>query len=68
MLCGSFHSSKAGWQGFPRVGLDGKPLPRPSRATMVFSKDADGWLCTHSHMSLNRGVPQASHANRPVKG
>jgi hypothetical protein len=21
----------------------------------------------HSHMSLNRGVPQASHANRPVK-
>jgi hypothetical protein len=21
----------------------------------------------HSHMSLNRGVPQAGHANRPVK-
>jgi ketosteroid isomerase-like protein len=45
---------------------DGKPFPRPGRATMVFSKFADGWLCTHSHMSLNRGVPQASHANRPV--
>jgi ketosteroid isomerase-like protein len=34
---------------------------------MVFSKTADGWLCVHSHMSLNRGVPQVSHANRPVK-
>jgi ketosteroid isomerase-like protein len=44
-----------------------KPFPRPGRATMVFSGNADGWLCTHSHMSLNRGVPQASHANRPVK-
>jgi ketosteroid isomerase-like protein len=47
---------------------DGQPFPRPGRATMVFSRNADGWLCTHSHMSLNRGVPQASHANRPVKG
>jgi len=46
---------------------DGKPFPRPGRATMVFSKYDDGWLCAHSHMSLNRGVPQASHANRPVK-
>jgi ketosteroid isomerase-like protein len=67
MLCGSFHSSKAGCRGFSRVSLDGKLFPRPGRATMVFSKDTDGWLCTHSHMSLNRGVPQASHANRPVK-
>jgi hypothetical protein len=24
-------------------------------------------LCVHSHMSLNRGVPQQSHASRPVK-
>ena len=46
---------------------DGKPFPRPGRATMVFSKDGERWLCTHSHMSLNRGVPQSSHANRPVK-
>jgi ketosteroid isomerase-like protein len=46
---------------------DGTPFPRPGRATMVFSNSADGWICTHSHMSLNRGVPQASHANRPVK-
>ena len=48
---------------------DGQPFPRPGRATMVFTRngDGDGWLCTHSHMSLNRGVPQASHADRPVK-
>ena len=46
---------------------DGNSFPRPGRATMVFSKYAKGWLCTHSHMSLNRGVPQVSHANRPVK-
>ena len=43
---------------------DGQPFPRPGRATLVFSGNADGWLCVHSHMSLNRGVPQASHANR----
>ena len=47
---------------------DGTPFPRPGRATLVFSKNADGWLCMHSHMSLNRGVPQSSHANRPAKG
>src|ERR1700726_3670742 len=47
---------------------DGRPFPPPGRATLVFSRTADGWLCMHSHMSLNRGVPQASHANRPVKG
>jgi ketosteroid isomerase-like protein len=50
---------------------DGQKFPRPGRATLVFSKFAQenphGWLCTHSHMSLNRGVPQTSHANRPVK-
>ena len=47
---------------------DGSPFPRPGRATLVFSRTVDGWLCIHSHMSLNRGVPQASHANRRVKG
>jgi ketosteroid isomerase-like protein len=47
---------------------DGRPFARPGRATLVFSGNADGWLCMHSHMSLNRGVPQVSHANRPVKG
>ena len=39
---------------------DGSTFDRPGRATLVFDKGVDGWLCTHSHMSLNRGVPQAS--------
>jgi ketosteroid isomerase-like protein len=46
---------------------DGEKFDRPGRATMVFHKSDAGWLCVHSHMSLNRGVPQASHGNRPVK-
>ena len=45
----------------------GETFDRPGRATMVFHKSDAGWLCVHSHMSLNRGVPQASHGNRPVK-
>ena len=45
---------------------DGKPFPRPGRATLVFCRNAHGWLCAHCHMSLNRGVPQESHANRPM--
>ena len=46
---------------------DGSTFERPGRATMIFQRDGDAWLCTHSHMSLNRGVPQQSYANRPVK-
>jgi ketosteroid isomerase-like protein len=46
---------------------DGSKFDRPGRATMVFHKQDGAWLCTHSHMSLNRGVPQQSFANRPVK-
>ena len=46
---------------------DGSRFDRPGRASMIFSKDNGVWLCTHSHMSLNRGVPQQSYASRPVK-
>jgi ketosteroid isomerase-like protein len=46
---------------------DGARFDRPGRATMVFARDGDRWICIHSHMSLNRGVPQQSHADRPVK-
>jgi len=46
---------------------DGGTFERPGRASMVFNKQDGKWLCTHSHMSLNRGVPQQSFANRPVK-
>jgi ketosteroid isomerase-like protein len=46
---------------------DGSRFDRPGRATMVFHKMDGTWLGVHSHLSLNRGVPQASHGNRPVK-
>jgi ketosteroid isomerase-like protein len=46
---------------------DGTRFDRPGRATMVFARDGGAWRCVHSHMSLNRGVPQASFASRPVK-
>ena len=46
---------------------DGTTFDRSGRATMVFGRENGTWLCTHSHMSLNRGVPQQSFANRPVK-
>lgn len=51
------------------TGFDpaGRRFDRPGRATMVYQNGADGWRCVHSHMSLNRGVPQDSHADRPVK-
>lgn len=46
---------------------DGSRFDRPGRATLVLQRDAGSWRCIHSHMSLNRGVPQASHADRPVR-
>ncbi|HET6182815.1 MAG TPA: nuclear transport factor 2 family protein [Acetobacteraceae bacterium] len=48
-------------------GRDGAPFDRPGRATMVFVREGGRWLCVHSHMSLNRGVPQESFGARPVK-
>lgn len=46
---------------------DGRSYARPGRATMVFHRGGGGWMCVHSHMSLNRGVPQRSFGERPVK-
>ncbi len=46
---------------------DGARFDRPGRATMVFVREGAHWICVHSHMSLNRGVPQQSHADRMVK-
>jgi hypothetical protein len=34
---------------------------------MAFHKGAEGWLGVHTHLSLNRGVPQTSHGKRPIK-
>lgn len=46
---------------------DGQKFDRPGRATMVFHRTENGWTGVHTHLSLNRGVPQSSHGNRPVK-
>jgi ketosteroid isomerase-like protein len=46
---------------------DGEAFPRPGRATMIFHRSSAGWICVHSHMSLNRGVPQESFGDRPVQ-
>jgi ketosteroid isomerase-like protein len=47
---------------------DGTPFDRPGRATLVLQRQADGrWLGVHSHMSLQRGVPQDSHGKRAVR-
>ncbi len=48
-------------------GRDGVPFDRPGRASMVFRRDGNAWVCVHSHMSLNRGFPQESFADRAVK-
>lgn len=63
---GSMATAIAPWTstGYHR---DGTAFERPGRATMVFHRDGGRWVCTHSHMSLNRGVPQESHGDRPVK-
>ena len=46
---------------------DGQKFDRPGRATMVFHRDGDRWIGVHTHLSLNRGVPQTSHGDRPIK-
>ena len=47
---------------------DGTRFDRPGRATITMVRQPDGrWVGVHSHMSLERGVPQQSHGNRPVK-
>jgi ketosteroid isomerase-like protein len=48
-------------------GRDGAAFDRPGRATMILQRQGERWVCVHSHMSLNRGVPQESHGDRPVK-
>lgn len=46
---------------------NGEKFDRPGRATMVFHRAGEQWLGVHTHLSLNRGVPQTSHADRPIK-
>jgi ketosteroid isomerase-like protein len=44
---------------------DGTRFDRPGRATLVLARQPGGWRAVHSHMSLERGVPQESHGQRP---
>lgn len=48
-------------------GGDGTPFDRPGRATVVFERPAadEPWKAAHTHISLNPGIPQTSHGNRP---
>lgn len=47
---------------------DDTRFDRPGRATITLARQPDGrWVGVHSHMSLERGVPQQSHGIRPVK-
>lgn len=47
---------------------DGARFERPGRATIALAQQPNGsWIGVHSHMSLERGVPQQSYGNRPVK-
>lgn len=48
---------------------DGKPYPRPGRATVVFARQGlDGdWVALHTHMSLFRDVPTRSFKSKPEK-
>lgn len=48
--------------------VDGTRFERPGRATIALARQPDGrWVGVHSHMSLERGVPQQSYGNRPIK-
>ncbi len=57
--------------GWNSLGIDvvGERFPRPGRATIVLQRSsvADDWKGTHTHFSLGRGVPQASHGSRSIR-
>ncbi|WP_207538004.1 YybH family protein [Sabulicella rubraurantiaca] len=49
---------------------DGTRFDRPGRTTLALvpnSGEGEPWVAVHSHMSLAKGVPPDSHADRPVK-
>jgi ketosteroid isomerase-like protein len=48
---------------------DGTPFDRRGRATVSFSRAAIGepWVATHTHMSLFRGTPAASHGRKAMR-
>ena len=47
---------------------NGTRFDRPGRATITLARQPDGrWIGVHSHMSLERGVPQQSHGEWSAK-
>ncbi len=49
---------------------DGTRFDRPGRTTLALVPGPAGgeaWVAVHSHMSLAKGVPADSHAQRPIK-
>lgn len=46
----------------------GGTFPRNGRCTIAFRRAEDGeWKGIHTHLSLNRGTPTASHGNKPAR-
>ncbi len=56
------------WAAVPwtSTGYDetGASFDRPGRATVTFRRVAGQWLGTHTHFSLQPGVPQRTHGAR----
>jgi ketosteroid isomerase-like protein len=54
--------------GSTGFAADGTPFDRPGRATVGLERQAPGapWRGIHTHLSLNRGVPQRSFEKRRV--
>jgi ketosteroid isomerase-like protein len=50
----------AGWRS-EATGPDGRPFPRPGRATFILSRRDGRWLCVHSHVSLQPTQSESAH-------
>ena len=48
--------------GFDR---EGRPFPRPGRATVALERRRDEWLAVHTHFSLFPDTPQRTFGKRP---
>lgn len=66
-LVGAMHGDMA-WAAVPWASTgyheDGTPFDRPGRATVTFRREGDRWLGTHTHFSLQPGVPPKSFGKR----
>jgi len=50
----------AGWSS-EATGPDGKPFKRPGRATFILARREGGWVCVHSHVSLQPTQSETAH-------